>query len=121
MTLVEEIASFGGLVGLLLVLATLLTANRAAAVAALERAPDLTPAEKWREAALVGALAVVTALVFLAGVPLALRALDDLRPLADGGPLRLVFVLAWVLLLALVAWQVRLAVTAARLKLPPRS
>jgi hypothetical protein len=119
MTLTEEIAAFGGLVGLLLALATLLTANRAQAVEALAKAPDFDRSDKWREFALIVALAVVTALVFLAGLPLALRALHDLRPLAEGGPLRAVFVLAWLLVAGLVAWQVRLAVDALRLRPPP--
>ena len=119
MTLTEEIAAFGGLVGLLLALATLLTANRARAVAELGKAADFGHGDKWREFGLAVALAAVTALVFLAGLPLALRALDDLHPLAEGGPLRAVFVLAWLLVAALVAWQVSIAVGAARLRPPP--
>jgi hypothetical protein len=57
--------------------------------------------------------------VFIAGLPLAVRALRGLHPLAEGGPLRAVFVLAWVLVAALVVWQVRLAIDAARLRPPP--
>ena len=119
MTLTDEIGQFGALVGLLLALATVLTANRAGAVQALGKAPRFDRVDKWREVALVGGLAVVTALVFLAGLPLALRALRGLHPLAEGGPLRSVFVLAWLLLLGLVAWQLRLALSAARLRPPP--
>ena len=104
-----EIADFGGLVGLLLALATLLTANRAAALATLETATDLSQDDKGREVVLDLALAVLTGLVFLAGLPLAVRAARGLHPLAHGGPLRGVFVLAWVLLLALIGWQLSLA------------
>ena len=119
MTLTDEIGQFGGLVGLLLALATLLTANRARAIEALSAAPRFGRADKWREAALATGLAAVTALVFLAGLPLALRAVRDLHPLAEGGPIRSVFALAWLLLLFLVGWQVRLAIDATRLRPPP--
>jgi hypothetical protein len=119
MTVTDEIGDFGGLVSLLLALATLLTANRAGALAALARAPRFDRLDKWREFALVAGLAVVTALVFLAGLPLAVRAGRELHPLAEGGPLRSVFLLAWLLVAGLVAWQVRLAVDAMRLRPPP--
>ncbi|HYZ76434.1 MAG TPA: hypothetical protein VE596_03580 [Gaiellaceae bacterium] len=118
MTLTDEIADFGGLVGLLLALATLLTANRAAALQKLEDANDFSEGDKWLEFVLDATLAVLTGLVFLAGLPLAVRAARDLHPLAHGGPLRGVFVLAWVLLLALIAWQLRLAKAAAGLTVP---
>ena len=115
MKLSQEIGDFGGLVGLLLALATLLTANRASALERLRDAADVTGAAKSREIALDASLAVVTGLVWLAGLPLALRAAHHLHPLAHGGPLRSVFLLAWVLLLGLVIWQGSLFITASRL------
>jgi len=117
-SLSSEIGDFGSLVGLLLALATLLTANRASVLAKLDEASDLDRHDKWREVILNAGLATITTLVFLAGLPLAIRAAGGLHPLAHGGPLRSVFVLAWALLIALVGWQVRLAVAAAQLKLP---
>jgi hypothetical protein len=117
-SLSNEIGDFGGLVGLLLALATLLTANRAAALAALRNAANFTPGDKWREAALSSGLATVSTLVFLGGLPLAVRAAAHLHPLAHGGPLRSVFVLSWVLLAALLGWQLSLARGAVLLKPP---
>jgi hypothetical protein len=63
--LADEIGDFGGLVGLLLALATLLTANRASALDGLKKAPRFDSSDKWREALLDAALAIITALVFL--------------------------------------------------------
>lgn len=119
MTLSQEIGHFGALVGLLLALATLLTANRARALAELKTATDVTISAKLREIALNASLGIVTALVWLGGLPLAIRAGRHLHPLAQGGPLRSVFVLSWVLLLGLVSWQAGLMVKACKLKLSP--
>jgi hypothetical protein len=116
MTLNEEIGDFGGLVGLLLALATLLTANRASALAELKKATDITSSAKAREIVLDASLGIVTALVWLGGLPLAIRAGRHLHPLAHGGPLQSVFVLAWVLLLGLVGWQASLTVNACKLE-----
>jgi|SRR5882724_4916376 len=116
MKLSQEIGDFGSLVGLLLALATLLTANRASALDRLRQAADVTGGAKWREIALDATLAVVTGLVWLAGLPLAFRAAHHLHPLAHGGPLRSVFVLAWVLLLGLVVWQGSLLLSASQLR-----
>jgi hypothetical protein len=115
----NEIGDFGGLVGFLLALATLLTANRANALADLEKAPDFDRRDKVREVLLDSGLAVITALVFLAGVPLAIRAARGLHPLAHGGPLRSVFILTWALLVALIAWQSSVAWRASKLTVPP--
>ena len=116
MTLNEEIAQFGGLVGVLLALATLFTSAQAASLDRLREAATPTRERAWREVVLDGALAAVTALLVLAGLPLWVDAASDLRPLADGGPLRSVFVVTWVALVALVAWQVALARAAWQLK-----
>jgi hypothetical protein len=89
----EELA-----VGLLLALATLLTANRATALTDLGDATDIKRSDRWREIALDCSLGTITLLVWLAGLPLAIRAARNLQPLAHGGSLRSVFVLTWVLL-----------------------
>jgi len=120
MNLLKEISDFGTLVGLLLTLATLLTANRASALAALYSAADLTSSARWREVALDALLSVFTTLVWLGGLPLAIHAAAQLHPLGPGGPLRSVFVLAWVLLLGLIGWQVSLTRKAWKLRPPPR-
>ncbi len=116
MKLSQEIGDFGGLVGLLLALGTLLTANRASALAELKSATDITRSARWREMALDASLGIVTLLVWLGGLPLAVRAARHLDPLASGGPLRSVFVLSWVLLLGLIGWQTSLTVNAYKLK-----
>ena len=117
MSLPDEISNLGSLVGLMLALATLLTANRASRVVKLSEAPTLTASERRLEVTLDALLAVVTTLTFLAGLPLAVRAVHGLRPLAHEGPTRSVFVMAWVLLVGLIAWQIRLTITAAKLPL----
>jgi hypothetical protein len=118
-TLSEEIGDFGGLVGLLLALVTLLTANRASVASELRKAPDFGRFDKVREVLLDLLLATITGIVFASGLPLALRAADGLHPLAHGGPLRSVFALTWILLLGLVGWQISLTIAALKLK-PPR-
>ena len=115
MSLQQEVGDFGALVGLLLALATLLTANRSTALNDLKRAPDVTSEARWREIVLDAGLAVVTTLVWLGGLPLASRAARSIHPLAEGGPLLSVFVLSWVLLLGLIAWQVSLTARAYKL------
>ena len=69
---------------------------------------------------LLAALAAVTLLAFLAGLPLWLDAVRHLHPLAASGGVRSIFVVAWLLLLALVAWQLALVwrVAALRRKIP---
>jgi sterol desaturase/sphingolipid hydroxylase (fatty acid hydroxylase superfamily) len=114
--LTDEIGAFAGLVGLLLALATLLTAQRSTALDRLHASPRPTVGEATREALLDGGLAVVTGLVFLAGLPLWARAAKHLHPLASDGALRSVFMLSWILLLALIAWQLILARSAWRLR-----
>lgn len=104
-SLTKEIGDFGALVGLLLTLATLLTANRATALASLRKASDITGRQRWSEIGLDAVLAGFTSLVWLAGLSLAVRAARHLHPLANGGPLRAVFAVTWILLLGLVGWQ----------------
>jgi hypothetical protein len=114
----DEIGDLGALVGLLLALVTLFTANRATAIRTLKAAPDLTDRERVREIWLNASLAAVTFLVFLAGLPLVVRALNELHPLAHGGPVRSVFILVWLLLIGLIAWQVSLVLAARKLQPP---
>ncbi len=119
----DEIGDLASLVGLLLALVTLLTANRAAALDRLRKSPRPTRSEAAWEIALDAGLAVVTALVFLAGLPLWLRAIDSLHPLQQGGAVRSVFVVAWALVVPLVVWQGNLARSAwiLRSKIPESS
>jgi len=116
MTLNERIGDFGGLVGLVLALLTLLTANRAASLAELRKAARIDSPAALREMWFDALLAVVTCLLLLAGLPLWIDAVRDLHPLRAEGPLRSVFVLTWVLLLPLIGWQVMLARSARDLK-----
>jgi hypothetical protein len=111
-----EIGEFGSLVGLLLALDALLTANRSSALDRLRASATPTEQRATYETALSAALAVVTALVFLSGLPLWIRAVEDLHPLAHGGALRSVFVLSWLLLVPLVLWQANLARAGWRLR-----
>jgi uncharacterized membrane protein len=109
MSVNDEIGDLASLVGLLLALVTLLTANRSAALDRLRKSPHPTRTEAAWEFALDAGLAVVTALVFLAGLPLWLRTIDSFHPLQDGGAVRSVFVIAWALVVPLVVWQANLA------------
>jgi hypothetical protein len=115
-TLATQIGDFGALVGLLLTLATLLTANRAAALGDLRSATDITRRQRVTELGLDTSLAATTFLVWLAGLSLAVRSASQLHPLADGGGLRAVFVVTWILLLGLISWQLDLVRRAFRLK-----
>lgn len=114
MRLNERIGELAGLVGLLLALVTLLTANRAAVLRELRESPDPRRAAVRREMLFALGLAAVTALVFLAGLPLLVDAVRELHPLSDAGPVRSAFVLAWLLLLPLIGWQLTLARDARR-------
>ena len=108
MSLNGEIGDFAGLVGLLLALATLLTANRSSTLDTIKKSASPERADVIREIVLDSGLAFVTALVLAAGIPLWIRAVRDLHPLAHGGPLRSVFTLSWILLVCLVGWQINL-------------
>ena len=116
MSLNDEIGDLAGLVGLLLALVTLLTANRSTALDRLRASATPTRERATTEAALDAGLALVTLLVFLAGLPLWLRTLEALHPLGHGGSVRSVFVVAWALVVPLVLWQVNLARAAWRLR-----
>ena len=111
-----EIGDFGALVGLLLTLATLLTANRAAALTDLRNATDITRRQRVSELGLDAFLVATTFLVWLAGLSLAVRSVGHLHPLAEGGGLRAVFAVTWILLLGLIGWQLDLVRRAYGLK-----
>jgi hypothetical protein len=109
----ERIGDFGGLVGIVLVLATLFTQQRN------EKRRQLIagrPTEgDWAvEIFLNVVLAVATIGLFAAGLPLVIDGVKGLDPLADTGPLRGAFAIVWVLLIALIAWQIVLAVGACK-------
>lgn len=114
MTLNERIGALAGLVGLLLALVTLLTANRATVLSELRASADPQRRDVRRESLFALGLALVTTLVFVAGLPLLVDAVRDLHPLGDDGPVRSVFVIAWLLLLPLIGWQLSLARDARR-------
>jgi cation transporter-like permease len=117
MTLPDEISNFGSLVGLMLALATLLTANRASTLVKLGEKPTLSKSERRHEVTLDLLLAAVTILTFLGGLPLTVRAAHGLQPLAHEGPIRSVLVMVWVLLVGLIGWQIKLAKAASKLDL----
>lgn len=118
-SLASQIGDFGALVGLLLTLVALLTANRANALSALRTASRLTGRQRWSEVVLDALLAIFTSLVWLAGLALAVRAVRHLHPLAAGGGLRAVFAVTWILLLGLIGWQLVLLRNAWKLKPSP--
>jgi hypothetical protein len=70
---------------------------------------------RWNESLKVALLGIVTLLVWLGGLPLAVRPPCHFDSFAHGGPLLSVFVLSWVLLLGILGWQARLTVKASRL------
>ncbi|SRR6266581_4038695 len=116
MSLNDRIGALANLVGLILALITLLTANRASQLATLQASATAEPSSARNEFLLDLGLAAITTTVLLAGLPLWLDAVSALHPLGAGGPVRSVFSLAWVLLVPLVAWQSSLGVQAWRLK-----
>jgi uncharacterized membrane protein len=115
--LADEISSLGSLVGLMLALAALLTANRSNTIAKLDEQANLSAAERRQEVLLDVLLAIATIVTFLGGLPLAVRAVNNLHPLAHEGPIRSVLIMVWVLLIGLVGWQIRLGITASKLEL----
>jgi len=116
----SRITDFASLVGLVLVLLTLFTGQRASTLRELTHSADAKRADGVQELILDVVLVIVTLLLFLAGLPIAIDAVGHLHPLAFSGPLRGAFVITWVLLPGLFLWQGVLAVKVARLlpKLP---
>jgi hypothetical protein len=116
MSLNDRIGALANLVGLILALITLLTANRASQLATLQASATAEPSSAQNEFLLDLGLGAVTTTVLLAGLPLWLEAVRALHPLGAGGPVRSVFSLAWILLVPLVAWQSSLGTQAWKLK-----
>ncbi len=107
-TLNGRVGDFAALVGLVLVLVTLFTSQRDSRLKELSAAAP-TNRELTTEVWLNRVLAVFTALLFLAGLPLVLDCIKSLHPLSDSGPLRVAFTMVWLLLIALIGWQCSLA------------
>jgi hypothetical protein len=117
-SLTDEISNFGSLVGLMLALAALLTANRASGLATLKKEKStVTASERRREMFLDLLLATVTALTFLGGLPLVVRAINGINLFGHEGPIRSVLIMVWVLLAGLIVFQFQLARSASKLKL----
>lgn len=116
MSLNERIGDLAGLVGLILALITLLTANRNSTLTDLRKSASPKVTDALREMLLDASLVLVTSLVFLAGFPLWIDTIKVLHPLSSAGPVRSVFALAWLLLVPLIVWQARLSYSARKLK-----
>jgi hypothetical protein len=105
MMLDTRIVDFATLVGLILVLLTLFTGQRASTLRALTVGADTKLSDGIQELVLDIALAIFTVLLFVTGLPIAIAALKAFHPLAYSGPLRGGFVISWGLLIGLMAWQ----------------
>ena len=99
----SRIKDFAGLVGLVLVLITLFTNQRATTLRSL--GAKSKKADATQEACLLAVLMVVTTLLFLVGLPVLIQAVNDWHPRAFAGPVRAAFGLSWVLLVGLIGWQ----------------
>lgn len=108
MSLDTQITDYATLIALVLVLLTLFTSQRANRLEAVTNDPDRTEGQATNEIWLDGVLAAVTALLFATGLPLLVESIEDLHPLGDSGPLRGGFTITWLLLVALIIWQVQL-------------
>jgi hypothetical protein len=115
-TLDDRIGDLAALAGFLLVLAAFFAQVQATALRDLRQSATPTRREATRQLAVDVALGLATLVVFLAGLPLWLDAVRHLHPLAASAGVRTVFVVAWLLLLGLAAWQAALAVRVARLR-----
>jgi hypothetical protein len=120
-TIDEHIRDVAGLAGFLLALAAFFANAQEGALRELRASPRPTREAATRQLVVDAALAAATLLAFLAGLPLWLEAVRHLHPLAASGGARSIFVLAWLLVLALVAWQLALVwrVAALRRRIPP--
>lgn len=116
MRLDDRIGDLAGLAGFLLVLAAFFANTQEQALRDLRQSPTPTRAQASRQLAIDAVLAAATFVVFLAGLPLWVDAVRHLHPLAASAGVRTVFVVAWLLLLGLVGWQVALVVRVGRLR-----
>ncbi len=104
-TVESRIKDFAGLVGLVLVLVTLFTNQRATTLRELRGSPKAKQPDATQEMGLLALLLVVTVLLFLCGLPIVHAAATHWHPRASAGPLRAAFTLSWILLLGVIAWQ----------------
>jgi hypothetical protein len=104
------LSDFATLVGLILTLVTLFTAQRDTEVRTLELGTKTTEAIQrlTREIWLNRGLAVVTALLFASGLPLYVRVAGDFTT-SSNHSIRWGFLIVWPLLLPLALWQLRIA------------
>jgi sterol desaturase/sphingolipid hydroxylase (fatty acid hydroxylase superfamily) len=107
-TLDGRITDYATLVALVLVLLTLFTSQRANTLTALERDTEVTQKQSFQEMVLDGVLGLVTLVLFATGLPLLWDAVTSYHPTGHSGPLRGGFTITWLLLIALVVWQVLL-------------
>jgi hypothetical protein len=108
MSLDQRITEYATLIALVLVLLTLFTSQRASRLEAITNDPDKTEDQAKKEKWLDGVIIVVTALLFATGLPLLIESIEHFHPRADSGPLRGGFSITWLLLIALIIWQVQL-------------
>jgi hypothetical protein len=111
----RALGDFAALVGLILTLITLFTAQRDAEVHSLELGTkdDKALARLGREIWLNVTLSIVTVLLFATGFPLYVRVLAHFSTSSDHS-IRWAFVIVWPLLLPLAVWQLRIATRAAK-------
>jgi len=95
-----------------LVLITLFTDPRATNLRELRESASAKKPDALQEMWLLAALFVVTAALFMSGLPVVVDAAKGWHPRASTGPLRSAFIISWALLLALIAWQAALWTTA---------
>jgi hypothetical protein len=111
----DQIGQAADLVGLLLALITLFTSDRADRLRE-ERGAEGGP-KRQRVRAILGAAVGLASVTLVAVISLLSLAHKGIDALFDGsaGPVVSVFLLVWVLLIALVVWQVLIVTGAIRL------
>jgi hypothetical protein len=102
----ERISDLGNLIGLVLVLLPLFTSQRASALRTLRRDPRRD--EAFTELLVTCVLLVLTGLLIAAGIRLWWDTAWNLHPGGQDGAVRSVFIIALLLLVGLLAWQVKL-------------
>lgn len=113
--ILQRIGDASGLVGLLLVLVTLFTAEQARSLdAERARLGGASPSARSRILVLSIALVLVTAASFAALIPLAGNVVDTWGT-KSWDPVFIVFLLVWLMLIPLGVWQIFIASRAAKL------
>lgn len=106
----NELRSFGSLASLVLALITLYTVQRATALRELATSSSATKSDGRRGLLIDSALTLATGFIFVAGLPLAIDAVDELHFLRVAGGVRSVFLAVWILVGVLIVWQASLVV-----------